>query len=143
MIKKFCILNIEQDKEPNIKPLLKILPELRVGKYEVEFKHITKRSLNSNKYYWLIMDRYVQPALYDAGWNDIKNKDAAHEFVKSLFLKTKFTNESSGEVVERIRSTTELTKAEFNEYLEDIKMWAAQYLGVAIPDPNQQFVLYE
>jgi hypothetical protein len=143
MAKYLCIARIEGGKIQNPKAVKTLFEALKDGKYKVEISPVNTRSLNQNHYYWLIMTDYVQPALYDAGWSDIKNKDAAHEFVKSLFLKTKFTNENSGEVVERIKSTAELTKTEFNEYLEDIWRWAAEYLSITIPAPNEQFALYE
>lgn len=52
-------------------------------------------------------------------------------------------NEETGEEKTRIRSTTELTKIEFNTYLEEIWQWAAEYLSITIPAPNERFVLYQ
>jgi hypothetical protein len=141
--KHFCIVSIESGKITTMAPFVKMLWELKDGKYEIAIRSLNKRSLNQNSYYWLIMTDYIQPGLYNAGWSSIKTKEAAHEFVAGMFLKVKLVNESTGEMTERVRSTTELNKTEFNVYLEEIWQWAAEYLGVAIPSPNQQFVLYE
>jgi hypothetical protein len=89
------------------------------------------------------MTRYVQPGLYDAGWREIKTKEDAHEFVAKMFLKVKIRNEITDDVTEMVRSTTSLSKEDFNIYLEEIWQWSAQYLGVVIPEPNTQFTLYE
>lgn len=113
------------------------------GKYLIEAAKFNKRSNPQNSYYWLMLTMYVQPALYEAGWDNIKTKDDAHEFVAEMFLTVKMTNEKTGESKPRVRSTTELTKEEFNIYLEEIWRWAAEYLGITIPSPNEQLDMYE
>ena len=143
MAKHFCILSIAENKIQNPKTIRTLIDSLKDGKYKLEISSMTTRSLSQNGYYWMMLTEYVQPALYDLGWSDIKTKEAAHEFVCSLFLKTKIINETSGEEIERVRSTTELSKIEFNTYLEEIWRWAAEYLSIAIPAPNEQFVLYD
>lgn len=35
------------------------------------------------------------------------------------------------------KSTTRLPTKEFNEYVSRVKIWAAEFLGLPIPDPNQ------
>ena len=84
---------------------------------------------------------YVQPALYSEGWREIKTKEDAHQFVADMFLKVKLINEETGEMRERIKSTTELTKEQFNVYLEEIWQWAAEYLSITIPAPNEQTLI--
>lgn len=143
MSSPFCIVTIESGKIANLTAFTKMLWELRDGRYEIKPKSLTKRSLSANGYYWLILTDYVQPGLYNAGWDTIKTKEAAHEFVAGMLLKVKLVNEKTGDITERVRSTTELTKEEFSTYLEEIWRWSSEYLGVAIPEPNQQFVLYE
>lgn len=143
MGKHFCILSISEGAIQNPKAIRTLVNSLKDGKYKIEISPLSTRSLSQNAYYWMMLTEYVQPALYDAGWRDIKNKEAAHEFVADLFLKVKLINEETGEMKERTRSTTELSKTEFNTYLEEIWQWAAEYLSVSIPAPNEQFVLYE
>lgn len=125
----------------NRKPLTLLFQMLKDGKYKVEVSEINKRSLNQNAYYWLIITDYIQPALYAEGWEKIKTKEDAHEFVSDLFLKVKVWNEKTGEMKELPRSTTDLTKEEFNIYLNEIWQWAAEYLSINIPEPNQQTIL--
>lgn len=143
MAKHFTILNISEGKIQNPKAIKTLIESLKDGKWQIEISSLNKRSNQVNRYYWLMLTDYVQPALYNAGWREIKNKEAAHEFVADLFLKVKLVNEATGEMKQRVRSTTELSKAEFNTYLEEIWQWSAEYLGVVIPAPNEQFVLYQ
>ncbi len=118
--------------------LINHFKELKAGRYKATIAKAKQRSLQQNDYYWLILTEYVQPALYDAGWREIKSKHDAHEFTRSMFLKEKIVNEVTGEVIERTKSTTELTTIQFMEYLEEIWQWAAEYLSITIPAPNTQ-----
>lgn len=140
MQKIFTILHKSDSPEDNkraIKKLFDLWEQLKTGKWSIEAKSLTKRSLQANAYYWLILTDYVQPALYECGWREVKTKDDAHHFVAKLFLKVKMVNENTWEETERIKSTTELTKEEFQIYLEEIRQWAAEYMNIYIPEPNQ------
>lgn len=143
MAKYFCIARVEGGKIQNPKAIKTLIEALKDGKYKFEISSLNTRSLSQNSYYWLILTDYIQPALYNAGWADIKTKEAAHEFVADLFLKVKIINENTLEEKIRVKSTTELNKEDFNIYLEDIRRWSSEYLSTVVPEPNQQFVLYE
>jgi len=56
--------------------------------------------------------------------------DEAHDAMKMMFLKVRGENGFP----DRIRSTTDLSTAEFSEYVEHIKRWASTALGIYIPD---------
>ena len=84
----------------------------------------TKRSDVQNNYYWGVVIELLSKELgYD--------QDEMHEILKYKFLKTK-----NGEM-EYVKSTTKLTTGEFEEYLDKIKRWSAEFLRVVIPDPNE------
>lgn len=63
-----------------------------------------------------------------------------------FFLKQKFNSVSiaskDGEVIDVPGSTTKLTTIEFSEYVERINQFSSMYLGVVIPDPNQELTMY-
>jgi 23S rRNA maturation-related 3'-5' exoribonuclease YhaM len=65
------------------------------------------------------------------------SKEQTHEMLKYRFLKREFIT-SDGDILQSIGSTTELSTKEFNEYIESIQIWSAEYLNVNIPDPNEQ-----
>jgi hypothetical protein len=137
------IIHIEDGKLINRTAVAAAFSILHDGKYKMELSSYKIRSLSQNNYYWQMIENYIQPGLYDLGWRDIKSKEAAHDFVRELFLKIKIINEQTGEEMERIKSTTELTTTQFNEYLEEIWQWAAEYLLISIPAPNEQLSFYE
>jgi len=108
------------------------------GNYEVEIKSTKKRSNDQNAYYFGVVVPMVYEGLKAAGFDAVRHKEDAHEIMKSLFLK--LTEERNGVTIERVTSTTELTTIGFAEYLMHIFTWALDYLGITIPEPNQQLI---
>jgi RNA-binding protein YhbY len=116
------------------------LDQLPVGKYSVTIKSANKRSLPQNAYYWGVVVPMVYEGLREAGFDQVRNTEDAHEVMKSLFLKVR--EERAGMVIERVMSTTELKTIEFNEYLLNISVWAFDYLGISIPEPSTQLTAF-
>ena len=102
--------------------------------YKVEIsKQYKIRSLQENKYYfWIILKM-----LSDELWYEV---DEVHELMKERFL-TKIEKLKSDKRVKlkRTKSTSELTTQEFEEYLENIRVFASKYLNIIIPLPNQNY----
>lgn len=103
-------------------------------------KRKNKRSNPQNAYMWGVCIPTIKECLKSAGitlsLNDV------HEMLKLKFLKeTILTNEETGECVERVKSTTELTTTQFMEYIMDIQKFAAEYFGVVIPDADSEIKL--
>ena len=107
------------------------------GSYLVTVDPSNKRSNDQNAYYWACVVDPVFHGLRDMGFDEVRTKEDAHEIMKGLFLKKQVANEH-GEVIEWVRSTTELTTIEFAAYLLDVMKWAAEYLQVVIEEPNTQ-----
>jgi hypothetical protein len=66
--------------------------------------------------------------------------DGVHELLKFRFLKQELTT-NDGEIIQTVRSSTELTPQEFNDFIASIQQWSSEYLGIDIPDPNEQTTL--
>ena len=81
------------------------------------------RSHQQNRYYWGVIVDIVGKEL---GYSP----DETHEA-----FKIKFLLDRRGKIP-TIRSTATLTTKEFEEYLENIKMWASEFLGIVLPDPE-------
>lgn len=81
-----------------------------------------KRSQSQNNYYWL----YLGVIEYETG----NNANDLHEYFKRIFLPPRYITVMGAEL--RIpRSTTELSKVEFGEFLEKI----CALTNVPLPDP--------
>jgi RNA-binding protein YhbY len=134
------ILNIAGRKVTNNAKARDVFNSLKDGKYLVQIKAIRKRTLNQNSYYWGIVAPMVKNGLREAGYNEVRTNEEAHEVMKCLFLKRTIHSEKNGDDIVISGSTSELTTKEFNVFLEEIWQWAAQYLGIQIPMPNEEFV---
>lgn len=94
------------------------------------------RTLNQNSYLWGVVYKYIA----DYTWY---STDEIHEEMKLRFLREDIKLDSKkGEITfHKFRSSTELNTAEFTKYIEDIKDFAAMYLWIIIPEPNEENIL--
>lgn len=99
-------------------------------------KQTRQRSKLQNDYYWGV----VMSMICDETGSD---RDSVHEFCRRSFLRKRgkeiYVNNYPDrlDVRDEIPSTTELTTVQFISYTEYIKQWAAQFLGMYIPDPQK------
>ncbi|SFW16594.1 hypothetical protein [Chitinophaga sancti] len=131
------VVHIENGKIANPAAIRKQFNELRDGMYLVKVSPRKVRSLSQNAYYWAVVCGMVRDGLRDAGYDDVLTDEDAHEVMKHLFLKKDIVNKKTDESIPSTRSTTELTTFEFSNYIEQIITWAAQYLNIVIPYPNE------
>ena len=105
---------------------------------EITIKKKNKRSNPQNSYYHGVVVAEVRHGLLEIGYQ--MTADETHEFLKQKFNSTQIITKD-GLVIDVPRSTTELNKSEFSEYIERIARFAAEYLSVVIPMPNQDLTL--
>lgn len=100
-----------------------------------------KRSNQANRYYHGIVVDLIHRALIDGGWEI--TREGTHEMLKFRFLRVDKPIGNDGEYVTLVRSTTELDRQEFGDYIEACVRFAAEYLGVVIPPPMEQMQIDE
>ena len=99
-----------------------------------------KRSTQQNRFYFGVIIPIVQNCLKEAG--HIMTNESTHDLIKLKFLKEAlFVNEETGEVIERIKSTTELSTSQFMDLLAEINNFTFEYFGVTLPSPNDDLTL--
>lgn len=105
------------------------LSTLEGEKVEVEVKKFrNSRSLEQNRYYWQIITKIAEHTGY--------TKDETHALLGSKFLKD-HVDIQEGEGMKRytvVKSSSSLKSDEMAQYIEEVKMWAAQELQLFIPD---------
>jgi hypothetical protein len=116
------VCHIVNGKVANPSDLRAIFDALQDGVYQIKVSPRRVRSLPQNKYYWGVVVDLVHQGLVDAGFNEVKTPEDAHEVMKNQFLHQ--------------GSTVDLTTTQFNEYLDQVAQWAAEYLGISIPLPD-------
>ena len=87
-------------------------------------KQKSQRSIAQNSYYWGVIIEILRNQFgYEA--------EEMHEALKFKFLR------KGKEGLETVISTAKLTTAEFENYMERVRRWAAQEHSCYIPQPNE------
>lgn len=141
-----CIVKIDKGGEiinrNTVRQFFDELPQDSTG--TLTWKPANIRSLSQNAYYWSVCVPMVKDGLREMGFDEIRTNDQAHGYLREKFLKQYVHNKNNPEeVIELPGTTTELTTVKFMEYIAEIQKWAAEWLGVVIPDPNSQTQLWE
>jgi hypothetical protein len=89
-------------------------------------KPTKERSNPQNNYLWGVPYKLI------ADYTGNTTEDVHHE-MGNMFLSEKTTSP-----IPKIKTTTKLTTTEFSEYVENIIKWAAEFLGLYIPLPNEK-----
>ena len=90
-------------------------------------KKRTKRSDQQNRYYWGVI---IKLLCDDTGYEP----EEMHDSLKAKFLGASEEDEFG---LVKIPSTTKLTIDEFVEYTNGVIRWAAEFLKIYIPSPNE------
>lgn len=136
-----CIVKISSTGNiDNVKTVSRFFKDLPAGSTgTLTWKPANLRSLNQNAYYWHIVVPMVKEGLREMGFDEITSNEHAHGHMKDRFLKKYAHNKNNPEeVIELPGTTTELTTVQFMEFIAAVQKWAAEWLGVTIPDPGQK-----
>ena len=100
-----------------------------------------QRSLAQNAYLWGVVYPAVARGVSEA-WGERITVDEAHEMLKRRFLAKPIINRRNGELMEcSTGSSASLDVSEFGEYLDKISKFAAEFLGVEIPQSDRMAVV--
>lgn len=93
------------------------------------------RSTNENRFYWGIVMPLIHAMFREAG--NVVSKEEVHEYLKMHVGKlVKNIHDPEGECKAVVRSSADLTTKEWEDWLTNIRAWAAP-LGVQVPFPNE------
>ncbi len=101
-------------------------------------KYKRQRSHRQNAYYWGVVIPYVLDMFIEYG-NDV-TKDDCHAYLKQHVGKLfKEVEGPGGEIQTIVRSSTELSTGEWEDFMEKIRAWSAG-VGLQIPLPNEMVI---
>lgn len=119
----------------NQQEVLRNFKRLDPGYHNVKIVKGKKRTNAQNAFYHGVVLDAVRHGLIDIGYM-IKDNDTVHEMMKTMFLAGKIVNEINGDKIPIYGSTAKLTTVEFTVFLEELTIWAAEYLSITIPAPS-------
>jgi hypothetical protein len=123
-------------------PMIKAVLEAYNGHtIEIVFKkRFNKRSNRQNAYYWGVIIPIMQNAI-KVEWGELYNKEQVHELLKANCNYEEIVNENTGEIIRRIKSTTENNTNAQEEFHNCCRELAKDYFNTTIPLPNEDIRL--
>ena len=106
----------------------------------IEKKKRKKRSNPQNSFYWSVVLPMMQTGFYNNLGEHVGIQEA-HEFLKGRFLFREVVNQELGEVIKLSKSTTELSTIEWETYMDQIRAFSTEFLGIQIPLPNDTLTI--
>ena len=88
------------------------------------------RSPQANRYYWGVVVEEVASYIGES-------REETHQLLKAQFLPGRDIELLDGKRLQMPASTTRLSVEEFAAYIDRVKVWAAQFLGLSIPEPGE------
>jgi len=97
------------------------------------------RSLPQLRYWWGVIVPMVKDGLKEVGYQ--YSKEQVHQFLKLQYLYTEFPDTNTGEMLRvprELKDGGDVTTTELMECIAEVQLWASEFLGIYIPDPNEQ-----
>lgn len=121
------------------KALLLAFSLLANGIYVISIKKVRKqRSNKQNGYLWGCAYPLLLKGMINVGW-EFATIEQIHEFFKGHFTSEQIVNRDTGEVVEIPSSTSEMDTVTFNTYVDKLREYASEYLGMELPEPDKNW----
>ena len=142
MIKTEIYCNVENGKIVSNRKLLADTLATFSGRVSITIQKAKKiRSGQQNRYLHAAFTILSKELINYTGDERYK-PELVKDIVKCKFLTVDMIKESSGEVIgTRIKSTTELSTLEMNEFIENMIRWATEQFNINIPYPNENLEL--
>ena len=97
------------------------------------------RSNDQNAYYWGVVLPIVQSGLKEATGEFRTTENIHYNILLKMFAPEKeIVNIETGECINEKISSSEMSTSQFMDYISEIQKWSAEFLGVYIPNPNEE-----
>lgn len=125
------------ERPPDYALLIAYIQSLPIGDYTATIVARKRmRTHPQNAYLWGVVYPAVLYGLRDVGW-ELTSTEQAHEFCKQKFASREVINKDTGEVLTLPASTAAMNTTDFQAYVQQIREFAAEYLNIEIPEPNE------
>jgi hypothetical protein len=93
-------------------------------------RQFLSRTPQANRFYWGVVVDHIANCIGESA-------EDTHELLKAQFLPKRSIELLGGQGLEMPPSTRALSVEEFASYIERVRVWASQFLGLSIPDANE------
>lgn len=137
-----CIIHINDNNQiENLAAFDRFKSQLKPGKYLASFKGLSKRTPPMNAYLHGVLIPEFRKALNGVGYDEVKTDEQAKRILKSMFLTRQVTNKETGEMIEYVADTSDLTKEEMSILYDEVIKFAAENMNHQILYPNEQSMM--
>ena len=142
-MKKIQVLAVKEDGKPfrvlQAKVLREMLDRLQSGKYRLTVeKYARKAAASQLGYAYGYVYSSSLLALNDAGY-EFTNLEQVNDFWMMMFATKDILNRETGEIMKLPLHKSEFTTSEMVAYIDQIRTYCSEYLGVFIDDPNVEW----
>jgi hypothetical protein len=100
------------------------------------------RTNPQNSFYWGVVLQLVQSGLKDATGEFRTIENIHYNILLKMFApENEIVNIETGECITEKITSSEMTTTQFAEYIMEIQKWSAEFLGISIPNPNEEITL--
>jgi hypothetical protein len=100
------------------------------------------RTNPQNSFYWGVVLQLVQQGLKDATGEFRTIENIHYNILLKMFSpENEIVNIETGECITEKITSSEMTTTQFAEYIMEIQKWSAEFLGISIPNPNEEITL--
>jgi hypothetical protein len=141
MAKSSMIVNMKDGVILNPRAVKTFFAALPDGKNLIESDNSTKRTLPQNRYLHGVLIPEFRKALNSVGYDEVKNDSQAKLILKTMFLTRSTTNKETGQILEFVEDTHNLTTVELNTLIDEVIKFCAEHMSYQIAYPNEQMML--
>lgn len=107
--------------------------------YRVKLIVMSKRTIQQDRYLYLILGRFAME--YGAKVDYVKEEYFKKLVNKDLFVTEEYTDALTGKLVQRVKSTKDLSIPEMSTAIDRFRTWASQEAGIYLPMANEEAYL--
>lgn len=108
------------------------------GSWLIEYSPLNKRSTQQNAYLHAVLFPEYMKGWQNIGYDEINTPEIAKQIAKRRHLTKQIVNQETGEMLEYIQDTSDLSKQECAIFIDSVIKEAATNLNWIIPFPGEQ-----
>lgn len=98
-----------------------------------------ERSNNQNRFYWGVVIPLIQNGLLESTGELRSNENIHYKILLPMFAPVnEIVNKDTGECISEKITSSDMTTTQFMEFILEVQKWSAEFLGVDIPNPNEE-----
>lgn len=101
-----------------------------------------ERSNQQNRFYWGVVIPLIQNGLLEATGELRSNENIHYKILLPMFAPVnELVNKDTGECITEKITSSDMSTTQFMEFILEVQKWAAEFLNIDIPNPNEETLI--